>query len=161
MSRDEDVDSRHEGGEGPLSQELHLHVYEEVSGLADLPLQVHGPRERVELAGAEVVLLVAAGDADDDVVAGVRGRGPDAEDLGRDDDVGLKAQLVVGDSQRRVLAVQEVRACYALAASGKHRPDTRIRCGCKKLIVGMYKGNDMRTCRCLRTATQHLNVWLS
>ena len=82
-----------------------------------LALQVDGARVGVELARAEVVVLVAPGDADDDVVAGVGRRRPDAEDLCRDDGVGLEAQLVVGDPQRSVLALDEVRTAVSLAAS--------------------------------------------
>lgn len=55
-----------------------------------------------------MTLLVALGDADGDVVTGVGGGGADSEDLGGDDDVGLEAQLVVGDPHRGVLAVQGV-----------------------------------------------------
>lgn len=80
-------------------------------------MQVHGARVGVELAGAEVVLLVALRDGHDDVVPRVRRGGSDPEDLSRDDDVGLEAEVVVGDSQGGVLAVQVVRAADALAAS--------------------------------------------
>lgn len=102
---DEDVDPGEEGGEGALPQQLHLHVDEEVLGLARLPLQVDGPHEAVELPGAEEALLVASDDADEDVIPGVGRRRPDAEDLRGRDGVGLEAQLVVGDAQRRVEAV--------------------------------------------------------
>lgn len=80
-------------------------------------MQIHGPREAVELPRAEVAFLVSARDADDDVVARVGGRGSDAEDLSWDDDVGLEAQLVVRDAQRHGLALLEVGATYSLAAS--------------------------------------------
>lgn len=106
--RDEDVDPGEEGGEGALAQQLHLHVDEEVLGLAHLPLQVDGPHEAAELPGAEVALVVAAHHADEDVIAGVGRRRADAEDLSGSDDVGLEAELVVGDAQRRVEAVQGV-----------------------------------------------------
>lgn len=105
---DEDVDPGEEGGDGALAQQLHLHVDEEVPGLAHLPLQVDGPREAVELPGAEVAVLVASQDADEDAIPGVGRRRPDAEDLSRGDDVGLEAELVVGDAQRGVEAVQGV-----------------------------------------------------
>lgn len=81
-------------------------------------MQVHGARVRVELPGAEIVLLVALRDGHDDVVPRVCGRGSDPEDLSWDDDVGLEAEVVVGDPQRRVLAVQVVGAADPLAASG-------------------------------------------
>lgn len=84
-------------------------------------MQVNGARVRVELPGAEVVLLVALRDGHDDVVPRVCGRGSDPEDLGRDDDVGLEAEVVVGDPQRRVLAVQVVGAADPFAASEKRR----------------------------------------
>lgn len=113
---DEDVNPGLEGGKRPLSPELHLHVDQEVPGTLDLAVQVHGARVGVELAGAEVVLLVPLGDADDHVVAGVCGGGADAEDLGGDDDVGLEAEVVVGDSQGRVLALQVVGAADPLTA---------------------------------------------
>lgn len=105
---DEDVDPGEEGGDGALAQQLHLHVDEEVLGLAHLPLQVDGPHVAAELPGAEVGLVVAPHHAYEDVVAGVGRRRPDAEDLSRGDDVGLEAELVVGDAQRRVEAVQGV-----------------------------------------------------
>lgn len=118
VGRDEDVDPGQEGGEAALTEKLHLDVDEEIAGLAHLPLQVHGAGVGVQLAGAEVVLLVATGDADDDAVPRVGGRWPDAEDQSWDDDVGLEVQLVVGDPQRHVLTLQEIRAADALAASG-------------------------------------------
>lgn len=88
-------------------------------------MQVHGARVGVQLPGAEVVLLVPLRDADDDVVPRVgRGRS-DAEDLGGDDDVGLEAEVVVGDSQRSVLTVQVVGTADPLTATtrdtGKER----------------------------------------
>lgn len=102
---DEDIDPGKERGERPLPQQLHLHVYQEVFGLADLSLQVHSPGEAVQLSGAEVALLVAFDDADDNVVARVGGGWSDSENLGRNDDVGLEAELVVRDAYRRVLTV--------------------------------------------------------
>lgn len=105
---DEDVDPGEEGGEGALTQQLHLHVDEEVLRLAHRPLQVHGSHEAVELPGAEVAVVVASDDADEDVIPGVGRRRPDAEDLSRSDNVGLEAELVVGDAERRVEAVQRV-----------------------------------------------------
>lgn len=106
--RDEDVDPGEEAGEGALAQQPHLHVDEEVLGLPHLPLQVDGPRVAVELPGAEVALVVAPKDAHEDVIARVGRRRPDAEDLSGGDDVGLEAELVVADAQRRVEAVQGV-----------------------------------------------------
>lgn len=103
--RDEDIDPGDKRSEGSLPQELHLHVYEEVFGLAHLSLQVDCACEAVQLARAEVALLVAPSDADDDVVAGVGGGRPNAKNLGRDDNVGLEAELVVRDSHRGVLTV--------------------------------------------------------
>lgn len=100
-----DVDPGEERGERPLPQQLHLHVYQEVSGLADLPLQVDGAREAVELPGAKVAVFVASDDADDDMVAGVGGGRSDSEDLGGNDDVGLEAELVVRDADRGGLTV--------------------------------------------------------
>lgn len=119
--RDEDIDPGEERGDCPLSQQLHLHIYQEVFGLADLFLQVYGAREAVHLSGAEVALLVAFGDADDDVVAGVsRGRS-DPEDLGGDDDVGLEAELVVRDADGGLLAVGgSTGADVPLAAGVRH-----------------------------------------
>lgn len=81
-------------------------------------MQVHSARVGVELPGAEVVLFIALGDGYDDVVPRVCGWGSDPEDLSRDDDVGLEAEVVVGDPQWRVLAVQVVGAADPLAASG-------------------------------------------
>lgn len=79
-------------------------------------MQVHGPSVGVQLPGAEVVLLVPLRDGDDDVVSRVGRRGSDAEDLSRDDDVGLEAEVVVGDSQRSVLTVHVVGTVDPLAA---------------------------------------------
>lgn len=102
---DEDIDPGEERGERALPQQLHLHIDQEVFGLADLSLQVDGACETVQLPGAEVALLVAFDDADDDVVAGIgRGRS-DSEDLGGNDDVGLEAELVVRDADGGVLTV--------------------------------------------------------
>lgn len=105
---DENIDPGDKRGEGSLPQELHLHIYQEVFGLADLSLQVHCAREAVQLAGAEVALLVTLSDADNNVVASVSGGRSNPEDLGWDDNVGLKAELVVRDSHRGVLTVQGV-----------------------------------------------------
>lgn len=113
---DEDVDPGLEGGEGPLPPELHLGRDEKVPWAIHLPVQVHGAGVSVELPGAEVVLLVALRDGHDHVVPRVGGRGSDPEDLGRDDDVGLEAEVVVGDPQRGGLAVQVVGAADPLAA---------------------------------------------
>lgn len=121
---DEDVDAGVERGERPLPPQLHLHVDEEVPRAFHLPLQVHGAGVVVQLPRAEVVVLVALRDADDDVVPRVRRGGPDAEDLSGDDDVGLEAEVVVSDSERRVLAVQVVGAANPLTASARGRRDT-------------------------------------
>lgn len=83
-------------------------------------MEVHSTRVGVELPGAEVVLLVPLRDGDDDVVSGVSGRRPDAEDLSGDDDVGLEAEVVVGDSQRGVLTVQIIGAADPLTARVRH-----------------------------------------
>lgn len=116
MACDEDVDAGVEGGERPLPPQLHLHVDEEVPRAFDLPLQVHGAGVGVQLPRAEVVVLVALRDADDDVVPRVRWGGSDTEDLSGDDDVGLEAEVVVGDSERRVLTLQVVGTADPLAA---------------------------------------------
>lgn len=116
-SRDEDVDAGEERSEGALAPQLHFHVNEEVLRLAHLAVQVDGARVGVELARAEVVPFVAPRDADDDVVSGVGRRWPDTEDLCRYDGVCLEAQLVVGDPQRRVLALDEVGATDPLTPS--------------------------------------------
>lgn len=113
---DEDVDPGLECGERSLPPQLHLGGDEEIPRTVDLPVQVHGARVRVELPSAEVVLLVALRDGHDDVVPRVRGRRSDPEDLSGDDDVGLEAEVVVGDPQRGVLAVQVVGAADPLAA---------------------------------------------
>lgn len=117
-SGDEDVDTGLEGGECSLPPELHLGRDEEIPWTLDLPVKVHSARVRVELPGAEVVLLIALRDGHNDVVPRVCRRGSDSEDLSRNDDVGLEAEVVVGDPQRRVLAVQVVGATDPLAASG-------------------------------------------
>lgn len=126
--RDEDIDPGQEGGDRPLSQQLHLHIYQEVFGLADLSLQVDGAREAVQLPGAKVALLVALDDADDDVVAGVSGGRSDSEDLGGGDDVGLEAELVVRDADRGLLTVQGAAgAAGPLAAAGDEWRERRGR----------------------------------
>lgn len=63
-----------------------------------LPLEVHGSSVTVESTRAEVTVLVTSWDADDDAVARVGRRRSDTEDLSWDDDVGLEAELVVGDA---------------------------------------------------------------
>lgn len=83
-----------------MPQQLHLHIDQEVFGLANLSLQVDGACEAVELPGAEVALLIAFCDADGDVITRVGGRWSDPEDLSRNDDVGLEAELVVCDTER-------------------------------------------------------------
>lgn len=102
---DEDVDSGEERGERPLPQQLHLYIYQEVFGLADLSLQVDSACETVQLPGAEVALLVALDDADKDVITGICRGWSDPEDLGGSDNVGLEAELVVCDADGGVLAV--------------------------------------------------------
>lgn len=70
-----------------------------------MSLQVDRSHEAVKLPGAEVALLVAFDDTDEDVIPGVgRGR-PNSEDLGGGDDVGLEAELVVCDAQGGGLTV--------------------------------------------------------
>lgn len=83
-------------------------------------MQIHCTCVGIQLAGAEVVLLVPLRDADDNVVSGVGRRGSDAEDLSRDDDVGLEAEVVVGDSQRGVLTLQVVGTADPLTARVGH-----------------------------------------
>lgn len=80
-----------ESGEHPLSPKLHLYIKQEICGTFNLLVQVQSTRVGVQLSDAEVVFLISLCDADDDVVSGVRWRGSDAEDLSRNDDVGLKA----------------------------------------------------------------------
>lgn len=82
----------------------------------NLPLQVHGARVGVQFPGAEVGSLIAVRDGHDDVVPGVGRGGADAEYLSGDDDVGLEAEVVVGDSHRRVLALQGVGTADPLTA---------------------------------------------
>lgn len=113
---DEDEDLGLESGERPLSPELHLHVEGEVPRALGLPVEVHGARVSVQLPGAEAALLVSLRDADDDVVPRVGGGGSDAEDLSGEDDVGLEADVIVGDPQRGVLTVQVVGTADPLAA---------------------------------------------
>lgn len=79
-------------------------------------MQVHGTRVGVQLPGAEVVFFISLRDADDNVVPRVGRGGSDAEDLRRDDDVGLEAEVVEGNSQRRVLTVQVVWTADTLTA---------------------------------------------
>lgn len=80
-------------------------------------MQVDSARVGVELACAEVVLFVAARNADDDVVSGIGWRWSNTEDLCWDDGVCLEAQVVVGDPQRRVLALNKVRTADPLTPS--------------------------------------------
>lgn len=102
---DEDIDPGEERGECPLPEQLHLNIYQEVFGLSDLSLQVDSACEAVQLAGAEVALLVALNDADDYVVTRVGGGRSYSEDLCRNDDVGLEAELVVRDANGGVLTI--------------------------------------------------------
>lgn len=83
-------------------------------------MHVDGAGVRVQFSGAEVALLIAPVDGDDNVVSRVGRRGADAEDLSGNDDVGLKAQLVVGDPCWSVLARHKVGAADPLTASGRH-----------------------------------------
>lgn len=117
---DEDVDLGLESGKRPLSPKLHLHMEQEIPRTLHLSVQVHGTGVGVQLPGAEVVFLISVRDADDDVVSRVGGGGPDAEDLSGDDDVGLEAEVVIGDSQRSVLAIQVVGTADPLAARVRH-----------------------------------------
>lgn len=102
---DEDVDPGKERSERPLPQQLHLYIYQEVFGLSDLSLQVDSTREAVQLAGAEVALLVSLTDADDYLVTRVGGGRSYSEDLRRNDDVGLEAELVVRYADGGVLTI--------------------------------------------------------
>lgn len=83
-------------------------------------MQVHSTRVGIQLPGAEVVFLVSLRDADDNVVSRVGRGGSDAEDLCRDDNVGLEAEVVVGDSQRGVLTLQIVGTADPLTARVGH-----------------------------------------
>lgn len=80
-------------------------------------MQVHGARVGIQLPDAEVVFLVSLRDADDDIVSRVGGGGANAEDLRRDDDVGLEAEVIVGDSNGRVLTLQVVQTVDPLTAT--------------------------------------------
>ena len=111
----EDVHLGQEGGDGALTPELHLHVQGEVPGLTHQALQVDDARESVEWARAKVALLVALGDGQGDGVAREDGHRADAEDVCRHEQACLEVELVVRDACRRVLALQEVTACGALA----------------------------------------------
>lgn len=123
--RYEDVDPGQEGGERPLPQEPHLHVYQEVFGLVDFSLQVDGACEAVQLAGAEVALFIALYDADDDVITRVGGGRSDPENLSWNDDVVLEAELIVGDPHGRVLTVQGVRRTTDPLAAPEKEPEGR------------------------------------
>lgn len=120
VAGDEDVDPGLESGKRPLSPKLHLHGDQEIPLPLDLSMQVHGAHVGVQLPRAEVVFLVSLRDAHNDVVSRVCGGRSDAEDLSRDDDVGLEAQVVVGDSQGRVLTVQVVGTADALTTPKSH-----------------------------------------
>lgn len=80
-------------------------------------MQVHGTRVGIQLPGAEVVFLVSLRDAYDDIVSREGGGGSNAEDLCRDNDVGLEAEVIVGDSQGRVLTLQVVQTADPLTAT--------------------------------------------
>lgn len=90
-------------------------------------MQVHGARVGIQLPGAEVVFLISLRDADDNVVSRVCRGGSDAEDLSGDDDVGLEAEVIVGDSQWRVLTLQVVRTADPLAASTRDTGEGRAK----------------------------------
>lgn len=92
----------------------------------NLPLQVHGARVGVQFPGAEVGSFVAVRDGHDNVVPGVGGGGADAENLSRDDDVGLEAEVVVGDSHWRVLTLQGVGTADPLTAPTSKTPTRRF-----------------------------------
>lgn len=102
---DKDINPGKERGECSLPQQLHLHIYQEIFGFADLSLQIDSACETVQLPGAEVALFVALDDADEDVITGIGGGWSDSEYLGRGNDVGLEAELVVRDADRGILTV--------------------------------------------------------
>lgn len=114
---DKDIDPGVERSKRPLSPKFHLYIDQEIPRTLHLSMQVHSARVGVQLAGAEVVLLISLRDGDDDVVSGVGGGRSDAKDLRRDDDVGLEAEVVVGDSQRRVLTLEVIGAGDPFAAT--------------------------------------------
>lgn len=114
----ENVKSGQERRKRSLPQQLHLHIYQEVLGVANFPLQINGTCETVQLAGAKVAPFVAFDDADDNVVTRVDRWRSNAEDLSRSDGVGLEGQLMVRDPQGRVLTVYGVgRTTDPLAVS--------------------------------------------
>lgn len=71
IGRNENVESGQERGKRSLPQQLHLHIYQEVLGVANFPLQINGTCETVQLASAKVAPFVAFDDADDNVVTRV------------------------------------------------------------------------------------------
>lgn len=79
-------------------------------------MQVHSTRVGIQLPGAEVVVLISFRDGDNNIVSRVCRGGSNAKDLSGDDDVGLEAEVVVGDSQRRVLTLQVVGTADPLTA---------------------------------------------
>lgn len=83
-----------------------------------LPLQIQGTGKAVKPACAKVSFFIATWDANDDTVTRVGGRGADAKDLSRDDDVGLETKLVIGDADWHVLALR-AKAVYPLTPSIK------------------------------------------
>lgn len=80
-------------------------------------MQVHRACVGIQLPCAKVVRLISLRDANNNIVSGVGGRGSDAEDLSRDDNVGLEAKVIVSDSQRRGLALQIAGTADSLTAS--------------------------------------------
>ena len=122
---DEDVDPGQERSDGPLPQQLHLHLYEEVFGLTDFPLKIDGTCEAVQLAGAEVALFISLSDADRNIVTRVDGGWSDTEDLSRNDDVGLEAELVVSDPHRRILTIHGVSGTCDPLTPPKKRPEEK------------------------------------
>lgn len=94
--------------------------------LRELALQVDGASVCIQLPGAEVAVLVTTADSDDDVVTRVGGRWTHAEDERRDDDVRLEAELVIRDSQRRVLALHKVQAADSLTASARDKEQNTL-----------------------------------
>lgn len=106
----------HKGADGAVAIEVHLDGQEQVPGLRDGLGEGHHPTVVVHLPGGEKALLIAAGDGQLHAVPGDGTGGAHAENHRGHLDVGGEREVVVGYSQRQLVALLILMARQALTA---------------------------------------------
>lgn len=119
LCRYKDEKLGHKGADGAVAIEVHLDSQEQVPGLRDGLGEGHHPTVVVHLPGAEKAPLIAAGDGQLHAVPGDGTGGAHAENHRGYLDVGGEREVVVGYSQRQLVALLILMARQALTAAAR------------------------------------------